>query len=242
MPASLLIGSFLTAFSLPVSVFLIFCSSKPQLLIITATSCVFWLFSLFLSSFLLFLFSPLSSSFNDTRIIVPISTFIQECMRIAFIRAYFPSARSFSLYQLNALLFPLSDLNSAIAAGVGFSLCHVFSFYGQLLISSGGPGALYSPNCNQFSLFTSAALTGGCFSLMEISLMITAFDAIRRGIPARLGIVIGFHLAAALTTLWSFELEGCVMSLPLLFFLSVLSLGMAGWTILQNDYISKKRI
>jgi len=76
---------------------------------------------------------------------------------------------------------------------------------------------------------------------MQIALMISAFDAIRRGSPTRLGIVILIHLLGALTTNLNVANNGCLISLPLLFTSSLCAVALAAWTITRPDYASKKR-
>jgi hypothetical protein len=43
-----------------------------------------------------------------------------------------------------------------LAAGVGFACMHVLMFSGSLLTHIIGPGALFVPQCTQFSVFLSS--------------------------------------------------------------------------------------
>lgn len=51
--------------------------------------------------------------------------------------------RSFSIISTNRVVFPTSDLTSSIAAGLGWSLGHIFILYGLILTKSIGPGTYF---------------------------------------------------------------------------------------------------
>src|SRR5687768_8292301 len=83
------------------------------------------------------------------------------------------SERSFSVVSINAIVFPLIDLWSSLAAGVGWGAAQSFVFYASMLGHSLGPGALYTPQCSLNS-FILASITGGLFNALHILLMILA--------------------------------------------------------------------
>jgi hypothetical protein len=98
--------------------------------------------------------------------------------------------------SINAIVFPLIDLYSAIAAGVGFGAMHSFMYYAPIIAHALGEGALFNPHCPQFSTFFSAAWTSLFFNIMHICWMILAFDAYRTLHPLKVGIVVALHAAA----------------------------------------------
>lgn len=105
--------------------------------------------------------------------------------------------RSFSVVSINAIVFPLIDLYSGIAAGVGFGAMQTFVYYATLFGQSLGPGTLYSPHCPHMSAFVSAAWTALMFNLMHVCWMVVAIDAYRRANPLMIGGVALLNGAAA---------------------------------------------
>lgn len=118
------------------------------------------------------------------------------------------SERSFSVVSINAIVFPLIDLYSSIAAGVGFGAMHSFMYYAVIIAHSLGPGALFNAHCPQFSTFFSAAWTALFFNILHICWMILAFDAYRTQFPLKVGVVAVLHAAAAgfVRTQWAMDL------------------------------------
>jgi hypothetical protein len=105
--------------------------------------------------------------------------------------------RSFSVVSINAIVFPLVDLWSSIAAGVGFGASQSFMFYAPVVARALGPGALFSPHCSAFSTTILAAWNALLFNAMHVLLMIIAFDAYRSMSPPRISAVVVLHAAAA---------------------------------------------
>lgn len=105
--------------------------------------------------------------------------------------------RSFSVVSINAIVFPLVDLWSSIAAGVGFGASQSFMFYAPVVARALGPGALFSPHCSAFSTTILAAWNALLFNAMHVLLMIIAFDAYRTMSPPRISALIVLHAAAA---------------------------------------------
>lgn len=51
------------------------------------------------------------------------------------------------------VVFPLSDISSSIAAGVGFAFVNGLIMFGGVLSQAIGIGSLVSETCSQMSLF-----------------------------------------------------------------------------------------
>ena len=104
--------------------------------------------------------------------------------------------RSFSVVSINAIVFPLIDLYSSIAAGLGFGAMYAFMYYAIIISHAVGDGALFNPHCNQFSAFFSAAWMALFFCICHICWMVIAFDAYRVVSLPKIATVIALHAAA----------------------------------------------
>lgn len=238
MTAKLFVGCLFVAFGIPTLLFFMLVARKAVLLIVSISSAFFWLCSLLFSSLLWLLLRPLGGEVA----MVPIAVLIQEALRYMFFKFYARAERSFAVVSTNAIAFPMTDLYSSIAAGVGFALVQCVLVYGSILGSALGPGALFSDYCPQMSTFVLSAWMSFCFGIMHIFWMILAFDAYRESSRAKLIVVIGSHLAAALMTMVNGISDGCVIVLPTLFALTVVLGIWTGYVIHQPTYRSKRRI
>ena len=209
--------------------------------IVVGCSAFFWLLSLMLSSLVWAAIPPLHASARGWAI-VPVGVIVQELARALFLRLYFRAERSFSVVSINAIVFPLVDLWSGVAAGAGYGAVQTFVYYAPILAHALGPGVLYSGHCSALSAFASGAWTAFLFNVLHILLMILAFDAYRqpRARPLRVAAVVLLHFAAASFTILNNIDEGCVMALPLIAGVVVVA---AVWTVLvthRPDYRSSK--
>ena len=130
---------------------------------------------------------PLSGNQSLTVFSMCAACFLNICSR---------SERSFSVVSINAIVFPLIDLYSAIAAGVGFGAIHTFMYYATIIAHSVGDGTLYSAHCPQISTFFSAAWMALFFNIMHIGWMVIAFDAYRRLNFFKVGLIFLLHAGA----------------------------------------------
>jgi hypothetical protein len=70
-------------------------------------------------------------------------------------------------------------LDSAIAAGVGWSGIHTTLRYGGLLAGSFGDGVLFNESCHWMSTFVHSACLALAFNVAHVAFMLLAFDAYR---------------------------------------------------------------
>lgn len=101
------------------------------------------------------------------------------------------------MVSINAIVFPLIDIYSAIAAGVGFGAAQSFMYYAVVVSRALGPGALFNPHCTHFSSFFTSAWMAFFFNVMHICWMIMSFDAFRFAQPLKVGLVVLLHGAAS---------------------------------------------
>jgi hypothetical protein len=160
-------------------------------------SAFFWLMSMTLTSLIWSAIPPLHAHSSPGWVIVPVGVVLAEVARAAFIRFYFRCERSFSVVSINAIVFPLVDFWSGIAAGVGYGATQSLVYYGPVVARAMGPGTLYAPHCAAFSTLVSAAANAALFNALHVPLMVLAFDAYRLMSPPRIVAVVVLHMAAA---------------------------------------------
>ena len=156
------------------------------------------------------------------------------------------TARSFSIVGLHALLYPLTDIYAALAAGLGFGLTHITVIHATIFFYSLEYGALFPADpatCPPFSLFTYSALSALLYGVLHLCLMVVQLDAVRRGVRRRLSTAVVLGLMAGIASVLCGVLSwGCVISLVLLLGVTMSAVMMALLTVQQEDYASRKRI
>lgn len=99
------------------------------------------------------------------------------------------------------MCFSVVSASSLVTAGgVGFSLMHALMMYGSLVGSStGSRGAAFTDSCESVPLIFSAALSTLALTLMDVALMVVAFDGYRKKSPVVVAGVFVIHMAVALS-------------------------------------------
>eukprot|EP00978_Attheya_sp_CCMP212_P023448 scaffold71857_cov54-Attheya_sp.AAC.1 len=145
------------------------------------------------------------------------------------------------------LRLELNDVSCGLAAGTGFGGMHAIMLYGTLLASEQRSlGTLYQPGCSFMPSLVNSALMAFLFSLLDIVLMLFTFYGMRRrlqneeshslnfgwgtligdskqgGLTA-IGITVIAHLGAAFATVPNRADDGCLVALPLLFGIVVIT-------------------
>lgn len=226
------------AFSAPFAVFTVLIAKRVQLLIVTITAAFFWLLSLMLTALMWYLLTPLQTSFY---VLLPVSVAMQEIARFFFFRLYSRLEQSFSVVSTNAIAFPMTDIYSSLAAGVGFAGMHGVLMYGTLISNSAGAGTLFADNCPQFSTFVVSSWLAAGFGILHMLLMVIALDGYRNKSTLKLGIVFILHLGANLLTLLNLYDGGCVLSIPLVFAVVIIAGALMFYIISRPTYRSNKR-
>jgi gamma-secretase subunit APH-1 len=208
------IGCGLIAYAPGCSLLVLF-SKRPQLIIVALAAGFAWLCSSLLTS-ILWWFIHLSQH-SVWPIIIILSVFLQEIARYIFIQAY---RKTEVLIQRSSphsnQAFPLNDLSSGLAAGVGFGLMHSLLFYGSLLASSGDSGVYFDDSCPTTPLILVSALTSLAFFILDIIWMCLGFVADRYRSAILASVIVVLHLFAGLITLTNINPSGCKVSLSLL--------------------------
>eukprot|EP00455_Lapot_gusevi_P056681 TRINITY_DN9482_c0_g1_i2.p1 TRINITY_DN9482_c0_g1~~TRINITY_DN9482_c0_g1_i2.p1 ORF type:complete len:239 (-),score=50.84 TRINITY_DN9482_c0_g1_i2:21-737(-) len=231
-------GCLFIAYGPAAALFFMIVAKKAQLVIVSVSSAFCWLVSIMFAATIWFIIPPLRDSYG---FFLPIGVLFQEVGRYVFFRLYHKAESSFSVVATNGVLFPMTDLSSALAAGLGFGLTHSVLMYGSVLAAASGPGTLYSSNCPQMSTFTLSALNSLWYTLSHVCWMIVAFDGFRRQSLLGIFYVVFAHLLASLLTLLNLTSNGCVVSLPLEFVLLLINFGVTVYCTHRPDYRSKLR-
>jgi len=240
MTATMIAGCVLVAYSVPFAFFCLLIARKPVLLVVCLISAGFCLGSLFVSSIIWRVIPSLQESKHAAATLV-ISTTLVELTRVAFLRIYARAERGFAAVSTNAIVFPMTDLYSGLAAGVGFGVTSTALIHGAVLASARGPGTHFSPECPEMSTIQLTAWYALCFNIMHICWMVISLDGLRIRGFYRIVFVVAAHLFAALSTMVSKRRSGCIGSLTLVGVTTLASVTAMAWVIRQPLYRSRKR-
>lgn len=238
MGVSLFSSCLLIGYSPLFALFCLLIAKRPQLLIVTIVAAFFWLLAFLVSSIVWYIIPPFYSSSES---LIPLSVIFVEISRYFYIKSFAKAEKSFSVVSINAIVFPMSDIYSSVASGVGFGSLHCFLYYGSLLSNSLGPAALFSSQCNFFSTFYIAAWNSFLFSLLHVFLMIIAFDAFRTRSLVKYCLMGFYHLSASLLTILNQIKGGCQYSFFLIGFIVILTATTAFIVARQPGYRSAKK-
>lgn len=163
--------------------------------------------------------------------------------------------------EMSLLRLELNDVSCGIASGVGYGFMHTVMLYGTLLASENiRMGTLYQYSCTFMPSILNSAIIAFMFGVLDIVWMMLTFYGLRRwsgmimnntsshnewsiekgyvGGKAALVFVLLSHLLSAFATLPNhyFALNGCVVSLPLLTFVTALSVTLS-WIYCKDSYL-----
>ncbi|CAK4078665.1 unnamed protein product [Aphanomyces euteiches] len=212
----------LTAFAPITCLFMVVVAKRAQLVILTITAAFFYLLGLLVSATLWSIIPPLHDSIQAT---IPVSIIIQEIFRYAFFQVYIRSEQAVKRVTTKQNQLPLNDLTSSFASGVGFALMRSLMLYGSVLAASmTGEGAAFTSTCPQLPLSGSlAALSTLALSLMDVALMVLAFEGYRKRSPGHIAAVVLIHLGSGLSNLVNLNEVGCQASIPLTYVAALLA-------------------
>lgn len=228
MTVLLRIGCGLLAYSPPFAVLFILLSKRPQLVIIALSGAFFWLCSILITSLL---WSIVKVSGNNVwPFVIIASVLFQESCRYLCVLGYRKTEIMIKQSSPHSSeVFPLNDLSSSLASGIGFGTMHSLLMYGSVLVASNGTGVLFEDSCPMMPLIVMSAFNSLAFLILDIVLMILAFISDRNKSYLLWVIIVAIHLVASMITLANKSHYGCEISLTLLLILVVSSLGFLYW-------------
>ncbi|KAH9073838.1 hypothetical protein Ae201684P_003340 [Aphanomyces euteiches] len=192
-------GSMLTAFAPITCLFMVVVAKRAQLVILTITAAFFYLLGLLVSATLWSIIPPLHDSIQAT---IPVSIIIQEIFRYAFFQVYIRSEQAVKRVTTKQNQLPLNDLTS-------------FRMTGE--------GAAFTSTCPQLPLVYASALSTLALSLMDVALMVLAFEGYRKRSPGHIAAVVLIHLGSGLSNLVNLNEVGCQASIPLTYVAALLA-------------------
>ncbi|RLN53645.1 hypothetical protein BBJ28_00010711 [Nothophytophthora sp. Chile5] len=193
----LLFGCILVGFGPLAALFFVVVAKRAQLVIIALSGAFTWLVAILVTASLWQVIPPMKTSLSAT---VPVAVAVQEAFRMLFFYLYTRTERAVAAVTTSAHQLPLNDITSALAGGVGFSVMHALLMFGSLVASStGSRGAAFSASCESIPLVFSAAISALALTVMDVALMVVAFDGYRKRSALAVGAVFVIHMGVALS-------------------------------------------
>ncbi|OQS02105.1 hypothetical protein THRCLA_05500 [Thraustotheca clavata] len=230
---ALFFGSLMTAFGPIASLFLLVVAQRAQLVIVSITSAFFYLLGLLVAATIWSIIPPLQTSIQAT---IPIAIVLQEIFRYVFFVVYVRCELAVKKVTTKQNQLPLNDLTTSFASGVGFALMRALMLYGTVLAASvQGEGAAFTETCPSIPLVFSSALSTLALTLMDVALMVVAFEGFRKKSIAHIAAVVLIHLGSGLSNLLNLNEVGCKASIPLTFVAAALAIIAASLTIKRSS-------
>ncbi|GMP78633.1 hypothetical protein CsSME_00034496 [Camellia sinensis var. sinensis] len=226
------IGYALLALGPSLSLFVAVISKKPFLILTVLSSTLVWLISLIVLSGLWRGFLPLkTTAWWPYGILILTSVAFQEGLRILFWRVYQrleDILDAFADRVSKPRLFLTDKMQIALAGGMGHGVAHAVFFCLSLLTPAFGPATFYVDKCSQIPFFLVSAIIALAFVTIHTFSMVIAFNGYaEKNIVNQLFVPI-VHLISGMLTLINLASGGCVVGIPLLYFMALLTLMRCG--------------
>uniref|UniRef100_A0A2C9VZK1 Gamma-secretase subunit APH1-like n=1 Tax=Manihot esculenta TaxID=3983 RepID=A0A2C9VZK1_MANES len=215
------IGYALLALGPSLSLFVSVISKKPFLILTVLSSTLLWLVSLIVLSGVWRAFLPLKSTiWWPYALLVVSSVSFQEGLRILFWKVYKrleDILDAFADRVSKPRLFLTDKMLIALAGGLGHGVAHAVFFCLSLLTPAFGPATFFVDSCSQIPFF-----------LVSEGNKVDQFF-----VPV-------VHLVAGLVTLANLASGGCIVGIPLLYLMAILTLlhcGKMVWRRLSENAV-----
>ncbi|GAB4842957.1 hypothetical protein Ancab_012935 [Ancistrocladus abbreviatus] len=226
------VGYALIALGPSLSLFISVISKKPFLILTVLSSTLLWLVSLIVLSGLWRAFLPLkSTAWWPYGILVFTSVCFQEALRVLFWRLYKrleDILDAFANRVSKPRLFLTDKMQIALAGGLGHGVAHAVFFCISLLTPAFGPATYFAERCSQMPFFLVSAIIALAFVTIHTFSMVIAFNGYAEANKVDQYFVPIVHLIAGLLTLINLASGGCVIAIPLLYFMAGLTLMHCG--------------
>ncbi|KNA06140.1 hypothetical protein SOVF_183830 [Spinacia oleracea] len=236
------IGYALIALGPSLSLFISVIAKKPFLILTVLSSTLLWLVSLIILSGLWRGFLPFkSTSWWPYGILVFTSVCFQEGLRILLWKAYLrleDMLDAFADRLSKPRLFLTDKMQIALAGGLGHGVAHAVFFCLSLLTPSFGPATYYADRCTWMPFFLISAIIALAFVTIHTFSMVIAFNGYAESKRVDQYFVPVVHLIAGMLTLINFAPGGCMISIPLLYFMAALTLihcGKMAWRRMVDE-------
>lgn len=173
-------------------------------------------------------FLPLkSTTWWPFAILILTSVSFQEGLRILFWKVYKrleDILDAFADRLAKPRLFLTDKMLIALAGGLGHGVAHAVFFCLSLLTPAFGPATFFVDKCSQLPFFLVSAIIALAFVTIHTCSMVIAFNGYAEGNKVDQYFVPAVHLVAGMVTLVNFASGGCVVGIPLLYFMAILTL------------------
>jgi len=230
--ASLLFFTCLAIVLLPIlAIFIFVIATSSQLVILSIGSSFFWLISMLIST----LFEPILPAW----VIILISVFIQEVVRLGFWKLY-DHAYNKGFFKDDKS--KTTTFMAAVAIGWGFGFTNTMLTYVAALAHATGPGLLPSPACPSISVFYINGFITLAVSLAHVVWNMIAFDGYNQTSYWRPIFVLLVHLSTAMATVIITGFSGsCGLSMAVVYILLLLAVYVLWWTITRDNSLISRR-
>jgi len=226
------IGYVLLALGPSLSLFVAVISKKPFLILTLLSSTLVWLISLIVLSGVWRAFLPLeTTAWWPYGILILTSVVFQEGIRVVFWRVYKrleDVLDAFADRVAKPRLFLTDKMQIALAGGLGHGLAHAVFFCISLLTPAFGPATYYVEKCSQIPFFLVSAIIALAFVTIHTFSMVIAFNGYAEKNRLDQLFVPIVHLVAGMMTLINLATGGCIVGIPLLYFMAMLTLVYCG--------------
>ncbi|KAG5530838.1 hypothetical protein RHGRI_025712 [Rhododendron griersonianum] len=226
------IGYALLALGPSVSLFVAVISKKPFLILTLLSSTLVWLVSLIVLSGVWRAFLPLeTTAWWPYGILILTSVVFQEGVRVGFWRVYKrleDMLDAFADRVAKPRLFLTDKMQIALAGGLGHGVAHAVFFCISLLTPAFGSATFYVEKCSQIPFFLVSAIIALAFVTIHTFSMVIAFNGYAEKKRVDQLFVPIVHLVAGMLTLINLANGGCIVGIPLLYFMAILTLIYCG--------------
>ncbi|XP_054814079.1 gamma-secretase subunit APH1-like isoform X1 [Prosopis cineraria] len=226
------IGYALLALGPSLSLFVSVISKKPFLILTVLSSTLLWLISLIVLSGVWRGFLPLKrTTWWPFGILILTSVAFQEGLRVLFWKVYKRLEDILDAFadRVSKPHLSLTDkMQIALAGGLGHGVAHAVFFCLSLLTPAFGPATFFSDRCSQIPFFLLSAIIALAFVTIHTFSMVIAFNGYAEGNKLDQYTVPIVHLVAGMVTLVNLAPGGCIVGIPLLYFIAMLNLFNCG--------------
>ncbi|XP_059434758.1 gamma-secretase subunit APH1-like [Corylus avellana] len=222
------IGYALLTLGPSLSLFASVISKKPFLILTVLSSTLLWLISLIVLAGVWRGFLPLkSTSWWPYGLLIFSSVAFQEGLRVLFWKVYKrleDILDAFADKVSKPHLFLTDKMQIALAGGLGHGVAHAVFFCLSLLTPAFGPATFFVDRCSRIPFFLVSAIISLAFVTIHTFSMVIAFNGYAEGNKVDQLFVPVVHLVAGMATLVNFASGGCMISIPLLYLIAILTL------------------
>ncbi|KAH6796196.1 hypothetical protein C2S51_037182 [Perilla frutescens var. frutescens] len=229
------IGYALLALGPSLSLFVAVISRKPFLTLTLLSSTLVWLMSLIALSAVWRAFLPFKTAIWWPYVLLLLSSVaLQEVLRLFLWRVYKRMEEMLDAFAdrvSKPRLFITDKMQIALAGGMGHGVAHAVFFCISLLTPAFGPATYYVEKCSQIPFFLVSAIIALAFVTIHTFSMVIAFNGYSEGNKKDQYFAPVVHLASGMFTLINLASGGCVVGIPLLYVMAIVTLLHCGKTV-----------